>query len=189
MVEATGRTREEAVAKAAARLGIAVEEVEVTLVEVRRRRFLGLFGGPLVRVRVCAGRGGIGIRGGATTGRPELADAERTREIVRSILAAMGVTAAVSVEDRNGSPAVQVRTVGADGLLIGRRGQTLLALEHVAYRILTRARDDRPVVPVDVGGYRARGGRPVEETEAPNPPKARRRRGAARRRPAAARAS
>ncbi len=181
MVEATGRTREEAVARAVARLGIARVDAEVALVEERRHRFLGLFGGPVVRVRVRR-------RGAVSSAAPDAAEAERAREIVDGILRMMGVRAKVTVDSLGGAPCVQVTTQGADGLLIGRHGQTLLALEHLAHRIMTKARDDRPVVKVDVGGYRARGGKPMEEldTKPSTKPEAGRRRV---RRRASARAS
>jgi spoIIIJ-associated protein len=163
MVEATGRTRDEAVARAVAELGIPRNDAEVIVVEERRQRFLGLFGGPVVRVRVRRrGHGGAGSAQGA----PNASDAERTREIVEGLLSAMDVRASVSVEAAtDGAPRVQIVTQGSDGLLIGRHGQTLLALEHLANRILTKARDDRPVVTIDVGGYRARGGKPSEDAD------------------------
>src|SRR5262245_16512991 len=52
MVETTGKTRAEAVARALEKLGIREQEASVTVLEERRARFLGLFGGPEVRVRV-----------------------------------------------------------------------------------------------------------------------------------------
>jgi spoIIIJ-associated protein len=51
---------------------------------------------------------------------------------------------------------VTIRTDGLDGLLIGRRGQTLAALQHVVGRLVSR--QFGPDVPhtVDVGDYRRR---------------------------------
>ena len=159
MVEATGRTREEAIARAVAQMKVPRSEIVVTVLEERRHRFLGLFGGPIARVRVRR-------RGEGADATPDASDAERTREIVEGLLREMGVRAQVSVEAAHGVPSIQIVSQESDGLLIGRHGQTLLALEHIANRILTKARDDRPVVTIDVGGYRARGGKPVEEREA-----------------------
>jgi spoIIIJ-associated protein len=183
MIEASGGTREEALRKAAEMLGVPADQVEVVLLEEKRRRFLGLFGGPLVRVRArrathAGGAGSVGRERRDRRGRPGPAggprdaaarsdagaDADRTREIVEGILSAMRIDGAVSVEKDGSGTRVQVRTEASDGLLIGRHGQTLLALEHIAHRILTKARDDRPVVPIDVGGYRLRGGEPRDES-------------------------
>ncbi len=183
MIEEAGRTREEAIARAVATLGISRAEAVVTVLEEKRHRFLGLFGGPIVRVRVERrsgrrqerdARGGHEgrARDGSRRDRREAidttGDAVRVKEIVEGILRAMDVSSRVSVEENGGGPRrVRIETGASDGLLIGRHGQTLLALEHVANRILTRARDDRPIVEVDVGGYRQRNGDPLDEEPAP----------------------
>lgn len=156
MIEVTGRTRDEAVAEALRRLGIARGEAEVRVLEEKPKRFFGLFGGPSVRVRVMKREVGAADPRG---------DAERVREIVEGILGAMSVPARVSVGGAKADPCVEIETEGADGLLIGRQGQTLLALQHVANRILTRCRDNRPIVTVDVGGYRSRQPEIEEPTE------------------------
>ena len=47
--------------------------------------------------------------------------------------------------------------VGDDlGLLIGHHGQTIDAIQHLAYRIAFRGSDDRKRVVVDAAGYRER---------------------------------
>ncbi len=186
MIEEAGRTREEAIARAVATLGIRREEAAVTVLEEKRHRFLGLFGGPIVRVRVerrsgrhldgeargardaRGGRSRDGSRRGPREAVDTAGDAARVKEIVEGILGAMDVSSRVSVDENGGGTRrVLIETGASDGLLIGRRGQTLLALEHVANRILTRARDDRPIVEVDVGGYRQRNGDPLDEEPAP----------------------
>lgn len=183
MIEETGRTREEAVARALATLGISESEAVVTVLDEKKRRFLGLFGDAIVRVRVerrrdarggaRSARGGraSGERGAPPRGRPRktvdtAGDAERVRDVVGGILTAMGIDSRVAVVEVDGVQCVRVESQESDGLLIGRRGQTLDALEHVANRILTRARDDRPVVTVDVAGYRERNGDAPEEPPA-----------------------
>ena len=42
------------------------------------------------------------------------------------------------------------------GLLIGRHGQTIDAIQHLAYRIAYRGEDERKRVTVDAAGYRER---------------------------------
>jgi spoIIIJ-associated protein len=49
-----------------------------------------------------------------------------------------------------------IRTRSSDGLLIGRRGETLRALQYLVRAILKRRYLDLPRVVVDVGGYRMR---------------------------------
>jgi spoIIIJ-associated protein len=151
MVETTGKSRAEAVARALAKLGIREQDASVTVLEERRARFLGLFGGPEVRVRVAkrTDRSGDGPSG-------EASDAERVREVVAGILKTMQIDAQVRIDGGANHRRVVVETEGSDGLLIGRHGQTLAALEHIANRILTRGRDNRPIVSVDIAGYRGR---------------------------------
>jgi spoIIIJ-associated protein len=68
---------------------------------------------------------------------------------------AAGVDARVEVhEDDDG---VTADFVGEDlGLLIGHHGQTIDAIQHLAYRIAFRGFEDRGRVVVDAAGYRER---------------------------------
>ena len=77
------------------------------------------------------------------------------RELLEQIAAGMGVDATVEVrEDADG---VNAEFLGEDlGLLIGDRGQTIDAIQHLAYRIAFR-RGGAPLhIVVDAGGYRER---------------------------------
>jgi spoIIIJ-associated protein len=71
------------------------------------------------------------------------------------IAAAVGIEARVEVsEDDEG---VSAEFIGDDlGLLIGHHGQTIDAIQHVAYRIAFRGTDERKGVVVDAAGYRER---------------------------------
>jgi spoIIIJ-associated protein len=76
-------------------------------------------------------------------------------EVLERIASGIGVEAAVEVgEDAGG---VTAEFVGQDlGLLIGHHGQTIDAIQHLAYRIAFR-RCGAPVqVAVDAAGYRER---------------------------------
>jgi spoIIIJ-associated protein len=68
---------------------------------------------------------------------------------------AAGVDARVEVhEDDQG---VTADFIGEDlGLLIGHHGQTIDAIQHLAYRIAFRGIEDRGRVVVDAAGYRER---------------------------------
>lgn len=83
---------------------------------------------------------------------------ERAHEAVGELLARMGFAATVtsSVDTTSGEVVVAVNS-DSEGLLIGRRGQTLDSLEHVVNRMVLRgepAGDGR--VMVDIGDYRRR---------------------------------
>jgi spoIIIJ-associated protein len=79
----------------------------------------------------------------------------RVRELMERILAETDVDAEVEVRvEREGLVA---EYVGDDvGLLIGRHGQTIDAIQHLAYRFATRGDGDRIPVVVDAAGYRER---------------------------------
>ena len=79
----------------------------------------------------------------------------RVRELLERIADAAGVEAAVSV--RANEDGLHAEYVGDDlGLLIGHHGETIDAIQHLAYRIATRGDGDRQSVVVDAAGYRGR---------------------------------
>jgi spoIIIJ-associated protein len=81
--------------------------------------------------------------------------ASRVQELLERIASDSGVDAEVHVrEDEEG---VIGEFVGDDlGLLIGHHGQTIDAIQHVAYRIAFRGAPARKRVVVDAAGYRER---------------------------------
>ena len=87
--------------------------------------------------------------------RSESDAAARVRRMLEEIVDAVGVDAAIEVsEDATG---LHANLDGEDlGLLIGRHGQTIDAIQHLAYRIAYRGEDDRKRVTVDAAGYRDR---------------------------------
>jgi spoIIIJ-associated protein len=81
--------------------------------------------------------------------------AERVQELLERIASEAGVDAAIEVhEDEEG---ISGRFIGDDlGLLIGHHGQTIDAIQHLAYRIAFRGASGRKRVEVDASGYRER---------------------------------
>lgn len=86
----------------------------------------------------------------------ETQDAARLREIVERIAREIGVQCTVEVEEREED--IRVVCEGNDlGMLIGRHGQTIDAIQYLANAILFRGRyDERKPVTVDAAGYRDR---------------------------------
>lgn len=81
--------------------------------------------------------------------------AERVEELLSRILDAVGVDAEIEVSEDD--DAVTAVIDGDDlGLLIGRHGQTIDAIQHLAYRAAFRGADGRKRVTVDAAGYRER---------------------------------
>lgn len=79
----------------------------------------------------------------------------RVRELLERIAQATGVSAAVEVHD--GPDGVSAEYVGDDlNPLIGRHGETIDAIQHLAYRIAIKGDGERRPVLVDAAGYRER---------------------------------
>src|SRR5262249_21139513 len=82
--------------------------------------------------------------------------AAEARELVQRIVDGIGVNAQVDVDESN--DAITVACVGPDlGMLIGRHGQTIDAIQYLANAAMYRGHvDDRKEVVVDAAGYRGR---------------------------------
>jgi spoIIIJ-associated protein len=81
--------------------------------------------------------------------------AERVRAILERVVDALEVDAEVEVDED--AEQIVGRVNGEDvGLLIGRRGQTIDAVQLLCYRAAFRGVQDRKRVVVDAAGYRER---------------------------------
>jgi spoIIIJ-associated protein len=81
--------------------------------------------------------------------------ASRVQELLERIVAGVGVEARVLV--REDDEEVHADLEGDDlGLLIGRHGQMIDAIQHIAYRVAARGSNNRKRVVVDAAGYRER---------------------------------
>jgi spoIIIJ-associated protein len=82
--------------------------------------------------------------------------AGEARELVQRIVDGIGVPAQVEVDE--GDETITVTCTGPDlGMLIGRHGQTIDAIQYLANATMYRGHaDDRKEVVVDAAGYRAR---------------------------------
>jgi spoIIIJ-associated protein len=83
------------------------------------------------------------------------APAERVRVLLERILEELGLEASVSVVEDD--ELIQADIEGEEvGLLIGRHGQTIDAIQLLAYQAAFRGLPDRKRVSVDAAGYRRR---------------------------------
>ena len=82
-------------------------------------------------------------------GAPAMSEAtERVHELLERVATEVGVD--TSVEVREDPDGISAEFVGDDlGLLIGHHGQTIDAIQHLAYRIAYRGAEDRKRVEVD----------------------------------------
>jgi spoIIIJ-associated protein len=87
----------------------------------------------------------------------------RVRELMERIAGAAGVDADVEIHvDEDGLTA---EYVGDDlGLLIGHHGETIDAIQHLAYRVAMHGETERLPVVVDAAGYRERRAQILRQT-------------------------
>jgi spoIIIJ-associated protein len=161
---------EEAIAKGSNELGIPPNELEVEVLDEGNKGFLGL-GGRQVRVRLTLRTEPIDL---GVTRKEEPAPAVReseseeeeavriTHETIQELLQRMGIDAEVKAWWGNIVPPGRIRPLHVDvrgddlSILIGRRGETLSALQYIT-RLIVGKELKRPVsVVIDVEGYRAR---------------------------------
>ena len=150
-VERSGGSVEEALEAALDELGVSEQEAEVEIVQEAQRGLLG-FGGQdaIVRVRV---------REEDITGAALDEQAEVAEEFVRGILDRMDISAEVDHGVVDGVMYVDVlggQAAESMGILIGRHGQTLDALQEVTRSAVQRRTQERCRVIVDVEDYRKR---------------------------------
>lgn len=145
--EISAKTVEEAIEIALKELGVGREEAEVEVLSKGRTGILGWGGEPArVRVRV----------------RPRGESQEQATLAVQSLeklLRAMNIQATVVLKEQSATPgnpvALDIR--GQDlGILIGRRGETLAALQFLVSLMVSRQVKARTRISVDVDGYRQR---------------------------------
>lgn len=99
--------------------------------------------------------------GSSQTARQDLLNHEeqaaRSLTVIKKLLEPLaGKEVAATVSMESGKPRVRVEWEGDAGLLIGREGQTLGAIQYIGSRILSRMNGAPINLQVDVGEYRSR---------------------------------
>jgi spoIIIJ-associated protein len=89
--------------------------------------------------------------------------ADRVRDMLERIADAAGVDADVEIHE--GHDGLTAEYVGDDlAVLIGHHGQTIDAIQHLAYRLAARGEAPRISVLVDAAGYRERRAESLRQT-------------------------
>ena len=154
-LEMSARTVEEAIELALKELDVDHDEAEVEVLSRGKAGFLGI-GAELARVRVS--RLGGGSAGGNADAGEQSAASVATAAVGR-ILEAAGVNVTRTLrsahDPETGGPVIDL--AGEDsGLLIGRRGQTLQALQFLVTLIVRKKLGEDVRVVLDVENYRQR---------------------------------
>ena len=83
--------------------------------------------------------------------------ADRLQAFVERVVDGLGLSGSVTVDETEEELRASVDGAGDDlGLMIGKHGATIDAIQHLAARIAFRGRADRKSVVIDAAGYRER---------------------------------
>ncbi len=135
-IEQEGRTTEEAMELALEKLGVSRDEVKVTVLSEGKK---GLFFSKPAKVLVSLKEDPSSTPGG----------------ILKTLLDEMGIECEIKSETTDGNIYLTVSTPNA-GLLIGRRGRTLNAIQHLLNCIMNRTSLVKRRIIVDAEQYRER---------------------------------
>lgn len=159
-VEVEGRTVEEAIEKGLAQLGKSRAEVEIEILKTGSRGLLG-FGAEEAVVRLSYEEP---VPPAVETREAELEVKEVAKNVLIELLTLMGIKARVKLSPSKGimaeegdRPCIILDVSGEDlGILIGRRGETLSALQYITRLIVSRRTKRWANIIVDVEEYRVR---------------------------------
>lgn len=138
-IEITARTIDDAIKQAAEELALDVEDIEIEIIEESSKGFLGILGGRLAKIK-------------ATPKDNSIAKAKRYLEKVTE---RMGINANVTVQESN--EYIKMVIAGDSmGIIIGRRGETLDALQYLTNLVINKKMQERRRIILDAEGYRGR---------------------------------
>ncbi|MUK88135.1 KH domain-containing protein [Ornithinibacillus sp. L9] len=138
-VTASGQTVDEAVQSALEQLNTTKDQVEIEIIDEGKKGLLGVFGSKRAIVKV-------------TKAKNQVQEAENfLKDVVRN----MNVEAEISTEVKDNHVTFDL-TGEKIALLIGKRGQTLNALQYLVHLVLNKDAKQYYTVTLDAEGYRGR---------------------------------
>ncbi|MBO8155629.1 MAG: protein jag [Bacillaceae bacterium] len=138
-VTATGQSVEEAVQSALEKLDTTRDQVQVEIIDEGKKGLLGIFGSKPAIVKVKMAKDKV-IEG---------------EEFLQEVTEKMGVRAAIH-SSKNGNEITYELSGEQIAILIGKRGQTLNALQYLLHLVVNRDSDQYYTVVLDAEGYRER---------------------------------
>lgn len=138
-ITASGQTVDEAVQSALEQLNTTKDKVEITIIDEGKKGLLGVFGAKRAIVKVSIKKDPI----------------EEAVKWIKEVTRNMNVEVEIDpvVQDKH----ITFNLSGDDiALLIGKRGQTLNALQYLVHLMLNNISDSYYTVTVDAEGYRER---------------------------------
>lgn len=135
----TARTKDEAIAEALHELNVTIDQVSIEVLEESSKGILGLWGAKTAKVEVTVKE-----------------DISQTAALfLREMLVNMGIFAQVEIFRRNDATALNINGKNL-GVLIGKRGQTLDAIQYLVNLAVNKNSIEKGRIIVDVENYRRR---------------------------------
>ncbi len=136
-VTAKGKSVEEAINNALEELGTTIDRVTTKVIDVPGGGILGMLGSKYAKVEVTLNDGKTDV----------------CADFLERVIKAMGIEADINIEIQDDNIMVKIDTAET-GVIIGRRGQTLDAIQYLANLAVNRRSEEYTRVMLDVGDYR-----------------------------------
>ncbi len=144
-MEFKGKTVEEAVTAASVEFGIISSELEYEVIDKGSSGFLGIGAKPAV------------IKAKKTEQEKEKTIVDKTKEYLDALFKAMDIETEISIDYNEESNNMNINLEGPEmGILIGKRGQTLDALQYLISLFVNKESESYIRVKLDTENYRAR---------------------------------
>jgi len=177
-VEVEGKSKDDATQKAARELGVPVEEIGIEVLSDSGRGFFGFVGGKKVKIRAWSKRESreelddevpeiqeavaeepapaVSEDEEETEETEETEKAQKAQEALQGLIGWLSEQATVEIKEETSERILLEIHGDKTGLLIGKRGQTLDALQFLANKMVNRSRDSAKRIEVDMEQYRKR---------------------------------
>jgi len=132
-----GKTPQEAIEKVIKKLGISRDQIKVEIIEKGSKGILGIMSKP-AKIEVTVSNNGIEYK---------------AKKFIEKVLEYMDFPSTLNVKREKELVILEIYGQNT-GLLIGKKGQTLEALQHILDRFLNREDDKGAKILIDIEGYR-----------------------------------
>ena len=136
----SAKTVEEAIEKALLELGLEREQVEIEILDEGNKGFLGFLGAKDAQIKAT-----------------EIKNLENmSREFLGKIIESMDLEASIDIKHEDNKLMVDIVGIDPDdkGIIIGKRGNTLDAIQYLLSIFINKDEDEYTRVTIDIEGYR-----------------------------------
>ena len=150
---ATGKDTEEAIETGLMELNVSREDVNIEIIETSNKGLFGIFGQKDAKVKITL----LGEETETKKETPKVADEDvllQTKNFVITVLLKMGIDSNCEIV-MNDNNRIEIELSGENmGMVIGRRGETLDALQHVVQLYVNKEFEEYYKVTIDTEDYR-----------------------------------